>query len=94
MMKYEPVNTLIISKCIYEWSLTVTPQLSTFQEKKNELESFSGDVVLRGDDFKRYVASLRGKSNMYKKKRSELSDLRSEYGVLSRSVPLFIYCIL
>jgi intraflagellar transport protein 81 len=58
------------------------------QEKRNELQSFSGDVVLRGDDFKRYVASLRGKSNSYKKKRAELSDLRSEYGVLSRSLEI------
>jgi intraflagellar transport protein 81 len=55
-----------------------------FQEKRNELQSFAGETVLRGDDFKRYVASLRGKSNDYKKKRAELSDLRSEYGVLTR----------
>ncbi len=54
-----------------------------------ELQSFAGELVLRGDDFKRYVGSLRGKSNSYKKKRAELSDLRSEYGVLSRlpSIP-------
>ncbi len=54
-----------------------------------ELQSFAGELVLRGDDFKRYVGSLRGKSNAYKKKRAELSDLRSEYGVLSR-YPIFM----
>ena len=58
------------------------------QEKRKELQSFAGETVLRGDDFKRYVASLRGKSNDYKKKRGDLSDLRSEYGVLTRTLEL------
>ena len=43
---------------------------------------------MRGDDFKRYVASLRGKSNNYKKKRAELSEYRAEFGVLSRTLEL------
>ena len=58
------------------------------QEKRHEVRSFAGETVLRGDDFKRYVASLRGKSNDYKKKRGDLSDLRSEYGVLTRTLEL------
>ena len=58
------------------------------QEKRHELRSFAGETVLRGDDFKRYVASLRDKSNNYKKKRSDLSDLRSEYGVLTRTLEI------
>ena len=43
---------------------------------------------MKGDDFKRYVNSLRGKSTTYKKKRGELSDLRAEFGVLSRTVEI------
>ena len=50
------------------------------------MKSFSGETVLRGDDFKRYVNSLRGKSNTYKKRRAEISDLKAEIGVLSRTV--------
>ena len=57
-------------------------------EKREQVQSFAGETVLRGDDFKRYVASLRGKSNTYKKKRAELSEYRAEYGVLSRTLEL------
>ena len=57
-------------------------------EKRQQVQSFAGETVLRGDDFKRYVASLRGKSNTYKKKRAELSEYRAEYGVLSRTLEL------
>ena len=55
-------------------------------EKKSLVKSFSGETVLRGDDFKRYVNSLRGKSNTYKKRRAEISDIKAEIGVLSRTV--------
>ena len=55
-------------------------------EKREQVQSFAGETVLRGDDFKRYVASLRGKSNTYKKRRAELSEYRAEYGVLSRTL--------
>ena len=41
--------------------------------------------MLRGEEFKRYVNKLRGKSSVYKMKRAELSDLRAEYGILSRT---------
>ena len=57
-------------------------------EKRQQVQSFAGETVLRGDDFKRYVASLRGKSNTYKKKRAELSEYRAEFGVLSRTLEL------
>ena len=57
-------------------------------EKRQQVQSFAGETVLRGDDFKRYVASLRGKSNNYKKKRAELSEYRAEFGVLSRTLEL------
>ena len=35
--------------------------------------------------FKRYVNKLRSKSTIYKKKRSELAELKAEVGVLSRT---------
>ena len=41
--------------------------------------------MLRGDEFKRYVNKLRSKSNVYKKKKSDLADLKTEFGVLSRT---------
>ncbi|XP_048588151.1 intraflagellar transport protein 81 homolog isoform X2 [Nematostella vectensis] len=58
------------------------------QKKKDLLKESEGAEVLKGDEFKRYVNKLRGKSTVYKKKRQELAELRAEYGVLSRSVEI------
>uniref|UniRef100_A0A0K2TAW8 Intraflagellar transport protein 81 homolog n=1 Tax=Lepeophtheirus salmonis TaxID=72036 RepID=A0A0K2TAW8_LEPSM len=57
------------------------------KEKRERLQGLGGDssIVLRGDDFKRYVADLRRKSSEYKAKKAEMSELRSEFGVLSRT---------
>ena len=56
------------------------------REKKDQVGSFGGETVLKGDDFKKYVNSLRTKSNEYKEKRQLLSELKSEYGVLARTL--------
>ncbi|XP_068230834.1 intraflagellar transport protein 81 homolog [Palaemon carinicauda] len=55
------------------------------KEKQEQLKQFTGEQVLRGEEFKRYVNKLRGKSSVYKMKRAELSELRAEFGVLSRT---------
>jgi len=55
------------------------------KEKKQQLKESDGVEILKGDDFKRYVNKLRGKSTIYKKKRQELAELRAENGVLSRT---------
>ena len=56
------------------------------KEKKGQVGNFGGEVILKGDDFKKYVNSLRTKSNEYKEKRQLLSELKSEYGVLARTL--------
>lgn len=43
-------------------------------------------AVLTGDQFKIYVSDLRVKSNIYKERRTELNDLKAEYGILSRTL--------
>ncbi|XP_015780699.1 PREDICTED: intraflagellar transport protein 81 homolog [Acropora digitifera] len=58
---------------------------SEFQKKKELLKDSEGSEVLKGDEFKRYVNKLRGKSTVYKKKRQELAEVRAEYGVLART---------
>ncbi|KAJ7347153.1 Intraflagellar transport protein 81 [Desmophyllum pertusum] len=63
----------------------VTNAESDFQKKKGLLKESEGSEVLKGDEFKRYVNKLRGKSTVYKKKRQELAELRAEYGVLART---------
>ena len=44
--------------------------------------------VLKGDDFRKYASELRGKTAQYKRMKAELSELRSEWGVVARSVAL------
>ena len=56
------------------------------REKKTQVGSFAGETILKGEDFKRYVTGLRNKSNEYKEKKQDLSELKSEYGVLARTL--------
>ncbi|KAL8567199.1 hypothetical protein ACOMHN_046609 [Nucella lapillus] len=55
------------------------------EQKREVVSSVEGAEILKGEDFKRYVNKLRSKSTIYKKKRSELAELRAESGVLTRS---------
>ena len=41
--------------------------------------------LLVGDDFKRYVSELRGKSTLFKRKKAEMSSITTEFGVLQRT---------
>ena len=56
------------------------------RDKKGQIGSLGGEVILKGEDFKKYVNALRTKSNDYKEKRQQLSELKSEYGVLARTL--------
>lgn len=58
---------------------------SDFKEKREKLKDTDGVEILKGEEFKRYVNKLRGKSTLYKKKRLELSEIQAEIGVLSRT---------
>lgn len=55
------------------------------KERKEQMKDGDDVELLKGDEFKRYVNQLRGKSTIYKKKRLELSELQAEVGVLSRT---------
>jgi len=44
--------------------------------------------VLKGDDFRKYATELRGKTAQYKRMKAELSELRAEWGVVSRTESL------
>ena len=55
-------------------------------EKRIEITKFAGKAkMLKGEEFKQYVTHLRGKSNLYKKKKGILNNIRSELGVLTRT---------
>lgn len=60
---------------------------SQLQAKKQQLGVGQNEsAVLTGDQFKIYVSDLRVKSNIYKERRTELNDLKAEYGILSRTL--------
>ncbi|GAA51458.1 intraflagellar transport protein 81 homolog, partial [Clonorchis sinensis] len=46
----------------------------------------TGPMGLKADEFQRYVAKLRSKNTVYKEKRSQLSELRAERSILTRTV--------
>ncbi|XP_075034432.1 intraflagellar transport protein 81 homolog [Mixophyes fleayi] len=54
-------------------------------QKSSQARDTDGSEMLRGDEFKRYVSKLRGKSLAFKKKRQELAELTAECGVLQRT---------
>ncbi|KFM67817.1 Intraflagellar transport protein 81-like protein, partial [Stegodyphus mimosarum] len=57
------------------------------ETRKSDSKGSEGEY-LKGDEFKRYVNKLRGKSNIYKKKRQEMAELKTECGILSRTVDI------
>ena len=48
------------------------------KEKQQKLQETVGEIVLRGDDLKQFVNTLRAKSNVYKQQRSELATVKAE----------------
>ncbi|GAB6031747.1 Intraflagellar transport protein 81, partial [Chamberlinius hualienensis] len=56
--------------------------------KQAQLKELGGVEILKGDEFKAYVAKLRGKSDEYKKKRQEQNEIRAQLGVLSRTAEI------
>lgn len=48
------------------------------KEKQQKLQETVGEVILRGDDLKQFVNTLRAKSNVYKQQRTELASVKAE----------------
>ncbi|OZC10947.1 hypothetical protein X798_02091 [Onchocerca flexuosa] len=57
--------------------------------KKNKLREKGGtDFVITTTQFKNYVSKLRTKTSDYKRKHAEISDLKSEHAILSRTADI------
>lgn len=48
------------------------------KDKQQRLQETVGEVILRGDDLKHFVSTLRAKSNVYKQQRTELASIKAE----------------
>jgi len=55
------------------------------ESKEQEFRGYQGSKILKGEEFKAYANTLRGKSNNYKRLKAELQDLKSELGILQRT---------
>lgn len=60
-------------------------KLNSECESKRASKSTGTTRVLKGEEFKKYVAELRVKSTAYKKKKTDVSQLVAEYGILART---------
>ncbi|XP_017322345.1 intraflagellar transport protein 81 homolog [Ictalurus punctatus] len=52
---------------------------------KSQAVGQGGVEIIRSDEFKKYVAKMRGKNIVYKKKRQEMAEMKAEFGVLQRT---------
>lgn len=48
------------------------------REKQQQYTETVGEVILRGDELKQFVNTLRAKSNVYKQQRAQLAEIRAE----------------
>lgn len=69
----------------------VIEELSKLQKVWNERQEqgATSKKMLVGDDFKRYVSELRGKSTLFKRKKGEMSSISTEFGILQRTQEVF-----
>ncbi|XP_058813408.1 intraflagellar transport protein 81 homolog [Topomyia yanbarensis] len=56
------------------------------QDKQRKMQETVGDVILRGEDLKQFVNTLRAKSNVYKQQRAELASVKAEVTDLTQTL--------
>uniref|UniRef100_A0A336MJ98 CSON000795 protein n=1 Tax=Culicoides sonorensis TaxID=179676 RepID=A0A336MJ98_CULSO len=56
------------------------------QEKQAKLQNTVGEVILRGEELKQFVNTLRAKSNVYKEQRAKLASMRAETADLTQTL--------
>lgn len=59
---------------------------AVFHDKQSKLQETIGEVILRGDDLKQFVSTLRAKSNVYKDQRAQLAAMRAETADLTQTL--------
>ncbi|XP_065080099.1 intraflagellar transport protein 81 homolog [Ochlerotatus camptorhynchus] len=56
------------------------------QDKQRKLQDTVGEVILRGEELKQFVNTLRAKSNVYKQQRADLASVKAEVTDLSQTL--------
>ncbi|XP_021693477.1 intraflagellar transport protein 81 homolog [Aedes aegypti] len=55
-------------------------------DKQRKLQETVGEVILRGEELKQFVNTLRAKSNVYKQQRAELASVKAEVTDLTQTL--------
>ncbi|CAG4909233.1 unnamed protein product [Colias eurytheme] len=73
---------------VHELAATLKEHEATLADLQSEVKQLLGDMVLRGEELKKYVNSLRSKSTVYKRQRANLSSFKVESGILTRTLQI------
>ncbi|CAG9585583.1 unnamed protein product [Danaus chrysippus] len=73
---------------VHELTTTLRENEATLADLRSQVKQLLGDMVLRGEELKKYVNSLRTKSTLYKRQRANLSTFKVEAGILSRTLQI------
>ncbi|XP_014358511.2 intraflagellar transport protein 81 homolog [Papilio machaon] len=71
---------------VNELTATLKEHEAVLADLQSQVKQLLGDMVLRGEELKKYVSSLRSKSSLYKRQRANLSTFKVEAGILSRTL--------
>ncbi|XP_039747399.1 intraflagellar transport protein 81 homolog [Pararge aegeria] len=71
---------------VHELTATLKEHEATLADLRSQVKQLLGDIVLRGEELKKYVNTLRTKSTLYKRQRANLSTFKVETGVLTRTL--------
>ncbi|XP_022119928.2 intraflagellar transport protein 81 homolog [Pieris rapae] len=73
---------------VHELTATLKEHEATLADVQSQVKQLLGDMVLRGEELKKYVNSLRTKSTVYKRQRANLSTFKVEAGILTRTLQI------
>ncbi|XP_026329078.1 intraflagellar transport protein 81 homolog [Hyposmocoma kahamanoa] len=71
---------------VHELAATLKDHEATLADLQSQVKLLLGDTVLRGEELKKYVSTLRTKSTVYKRQRANLSTFKVEAGILARTL--------
>ncbi|RVE54877.1 hypothetical protein evm_000644 [Chilo suppressalis] len=73
---------------VHELTASLKDYEATLADLHSQVRQLLGDTVLRGEELKKYVNSLRTKSTVYKRQRANYSTFKVEAGILARTLDI------
>ncbi|KAG6449607.1 hypothetical protein O3G_MSEX006109 [Manduca sexta] len=73
---------------VHELASSLKDYEATLADLQSQVKQLLGDTVLRGEELKKYVNSLRTKSAVYKRQKANLTSFKTEAGILARTIQI------